>query len=71
MERHIFLDYKVDKEVIREQMKKGIALAGKNKYVILIGHVQNEEVLDVLYEFLPELEQNHYAFTGLSEIYGK
>ena len=71
LERHIFLDYKVDKEVIREQMKKGIALAGKNKYVILIGHVQNEEVLDVLYEFLPELEQNHYAFTGLSEIYGK
>jgi uncharacterized protein len=71
LERNIFLDYKQDKEVIREQMEKGIALAQKNEYVILIGHVQNSEVLDILYEVLPEVEQNHGSFVGLSEIIGK
>ncbi|MBN2536093.1 MAG: divergent polysaccharide deacetylase family protein [Spirochaetales bacterium] len=69
LERHIFLDNTVDRELIREQMKKGITLADKNRYVIMIGHVQNSEVLDVLYEFLPELEQ--HTLVGLSEIYGK
>ncbi|MBN2441371.1 MAG: divergent polysaccharide deacetylase family protein [Spirochaetales bacterium] len=68
LRRNIFIDNIPVKESIRNQMEKGIALAKKMKYVILIGHVQNSEVLDVLYEILPEMEQNNYSFVGLSEI---
>jgi polysaccharide deacetylase 2 family uncharacterized protein YibQ len=71
LERHIFLDNIVSRDAIRDQMQKGITLAGKNNYVIIIGHVQNSEVLDVLYEFLPEIEANTCTFVGLSDIYGK
>lgn len=71
LERHIFLDNIVDKAAIREQMKKGIELAQKNRYVIIVGHVQNSEVLDILYEYLPEMEEKRYTLVGLSEIYGK
>ena len=66
--RDIFLDIHLDKDIIRKQIIKGIDIAYKNGSAILIGHIQNNMVLDVLYDMLPIIRNKKLKIVGVSDI---
>jgi polysaccharide deacetylase 2 family uncharacterized protein YibQ len=67
-ERNVFLDYEADIDIIRTQMRKGIKQATSAGHAILIGHVQNKEVIEVLGEFISILKEENIRLVKLSEI---
>ncbi|MBN1410084.1 MAG: divergent polysaccharide deacetylase family protein [Spirochaetales bacterium] len=66
LERDIFLDDVVDKVLIRQEIDKGMKMAVKNGYSILIGHIQNREVLEVMMEYIPRFTNGGYKTVRLS-----
>ena len=55
-ERDVFLDNTPDRTEIKEWIEKGIKIATKKGYAVLIGHVKHPQILDVLDELIPNLD---------------
>jgi uncharacterized protein len=66
LERDVFLDDDPDAAMIRKQLEKGMGIALQKGSAILIGHVQNREVLEVLKESIPLFREKGLELTRLS-----
>lgn len=67
-QRDIFLDNQKTRENILNELKRGVEIANRQGYVIMIGHVWSAEILPaVLAEVYPELKQKGYRFSTVSK----
>ena len=67
-ERNIFLDNTKTKENALNELKKGLDIANKNGFVIMIGHVWSADFLpQILAEAYPELKSKGYTFSVVSK----
>lgn len=70
-QRDIFLDNEKTRENIIAEVKRGLSIANKKGYVIMIGHVWSCDVLPpVLSELYPVLVKKGYKFTNVSNCGG-
>lgn len=66
-QRDIFLDNEKSRENIVRELKRGVEIANRQGFVIMIGHVWSAEILPaVLEEAYPELKKNGYRFSTVS-----
>lgn len=66
-QRDIFLDNEKTRENILHELKRGVEIANRQGFVIMIGHVWSAEILpDVLAEVYPELKKKGYRFSTVS-----
>lgn len=66
-QRDIFLDNEKTRENILHELKRGVEIANRQGFVIMIGHVWSAEILpDVLAEVYPELKNKGYRFSTVS-----
>jgi polysaccharide deacetylase 2 family uncharacterized protein YibQ len=68
LERDVFIDNERDRESIRTAVQKGIQLACQNGQAVLIGHVYNPEIPDVLREVLAEGGSRGVRLVRLGEL---
>lgn len=67
-ERNIFLDNEKSRENIMKELRKGIDIANKKGFVIMIGHVWSADLLPgILSEVYPELVKKGYTFSTVSK----
>lgn len=67
-ERDIFLDNTPAKKDILEMLQKGLDIADKKGYVIMIGHVWSDNLASILTEQYPKLIAQGYTFTTISSL---
>lgn len=67
-ERDIFLDNSQERADIIEMVEKGLSIADKKGYVIMIGHVWSKELAAILEELYPELVERGYTFSTVSDL---
>jgi hypothetical protein len=67
-ERNVFLDNKTEREYIRQQIDEGLELAGKTGHAVMIGHVQNAVLADVLMDSYQSLTEQGYVFESLKRL---
>ena len=67
-ERDIFLDNNPDPNEMRTMINKGLAVADKKGYAIMIGHVQTPALAKLLREMYADLQTQGYVFTTLSRM---
>ncbi len=66
-QRDIFLDNEKSRENILSELKRGVEIANRQGFVIMIGHVWSAEILpSVLEEVYPELKKKGYRFSTVS-----
>lgn len=66
-QRDIFLDNEKSRENILNELKRGVEIANRQGFVIMIGHVWSAEILPaVLEEVYPELKKKGYRFSTVS-----
>ena len=68
LERDIFLDNERDKASMREMIEKGLAIADKKGYAIMIGHVTTPALAELLDEMYSDLSAMGYTFTTPSKL---
>lgn len=69
-ERDIFLDNTQNREDILEQIQRGIGVANKKGYAIMIGHVwSGSNLAQILQELYPVLKSQGYAFSTVGGLY--
>lgn len=67
-ERDVFLDNKPVKAEMRAMIEKGLAIADKKGYAIMIGHVQTPPLAELLNYMYADLKNQGYVFTTLSRM---
>lgn len=67
-ERDVFLDNKPVKAEMRTMIEKGLAIADKKGYAIMIGHVQTPPLAELLNQMYADLKNQGYVFTTLSRM---
>ena len=67
-ERDVFLDNNPDPNEMRVMINKGLAVADKKGYAIMIGHVQTPALAKLLREMYADLQTQGYVFTTLSRM---
>ena len=67
-ERDIFLDNTPVKADMLEMVNKGLEIADKKGYAIMIGHVQTPALAELLNEIYRDLQKQGYVFTTLSRM---
>lgn len=66
-QRDIFLDNEKSRENILRELRRGVEIANRQGFVIMIGHVWSAEILpSVLEEVYPELKKKGYRFSTVS-----
>lgn len=69
-ERDIFLDNTQNRADILEQIQRGIGVANKKGYAIMIGHVwSGSNLAQILQELYPVLKSQGYAFSTVGGLY--
>jgi hypothetical protein len=68
LQRDIFLDNDADKESISKQMEAGMQLAKQKGRAVLIGHVQNSQLVEVILDYLPVMQKEGIEIVYLSEL---
>ena len=71
LERDIFLDNIQDKAEIIAMVNKGLEIADKKGYAIMIGHVWCKDLAAILTELYPNLKAQGYTFLTLEELYNQ
>ncbi len=66
MERSVFLDNVVMEQAIEEQFSRGMDIARRKGSAILVGHVKNPEVMAVLNQMYPFLDQEGIEMISLA-----
>jgi polysaccharide deacetylase 2 family uncharacterized protein YibQ len=67
MERNVFLDNNTDREAIIAAIDEGKRLARKNGAAVMIGHVWSSNLAATLMEMYPELVEEGYSLSTISE----
>ncbi|OJF77469.1 MAG: hypothetical protein BKP49_00290 [Treponema sp. CETP13] len=67
--RDIFIDNSTVREDMKTMIEKGLAVADKQGYAIMIGHVFNPELASLLNDMYPELKMQGYKFITASQLY--
>lgn len=67
MERNVFLDNKTDRESILAAIDEGKSIARKNSAAVMIGHVWSSNLAATLMEIYPELVEEGYSLSTISE----
>jgi len=65
LERDVFIDNKRDRDSMRAAVQKGVELARQKGHAVLIGHVYNPEIVDVLREVLEQADARGVRLTSL------
>lgn len=65
--RDIFLDAKMDKESIRNQLYRLVQKAKSHGYAVGIGHC-HRHMLEILRDEMPKIQEKGYRFVQLSEV---
>ena len=69
-ERDVFLDNTQNRADILEQIQRGLEVANKNGYAILIGHVwSGSNLAQILQELYPVLKSQGYIFSTVGGLY--
>jgi polysaccharide deacetylase 2 family uncharacterized protein YibQ len=68
LERDVFLDNESKAEEILESLNRGIDLARTKGHAVLIGHVRNPEVIEVIESNLSELQRSGVELVSLSAL---
>ena len=69
-ERDVFLDNTQNRADILEQIQRGLEVANKNGYAILIGHVwSGSNLAQILQELYPVLKSQGYVFSTVGGLY--
>lgn len=71
LERDIFLDNIQEKSEIVAMVNKGLEIADKKGYAIMIGHVWCKDLASILSEMYPTLKAQGYKFLTLEELYNE
>lgn len=69
LERDVFLDNTQAKEDILKEFMRGLSVANRSGYAIMIGHVWSSGLPDMLNELYPALNAAGYRFVKPSELY--
>ncbi|MBO7431070.1 MAG: divergent polysaccharide deacetylase family protein [Spirochaetia bacterium] len=67
--RDIFLDNDKSKEKIMEAFNAGKAIADKNGYAVMIGHVWSDELASTMIELYPEFIEEGYCFESVADFF--
>ncbi len=67
--RNIFLDNDKSKEKIMEAFNSGKAVADKNGYAVMIGHIWSDELAQTMMELYPEFIEEGYCFESISDFF--
>lgn len=68
LERNVFLDNEPRTEAIRQALENGIEAARKQGYAIMIGHVSNPQIVEVIEGLAGELERSGVRLVSLSAL---
>jgi polysaccharide deacetylase 2 family uncharacterized protein YibQ len=68
LERQFFLDTSTDKESVIRALNQGIAFSRTNGYAVIIGHVQNSVVSEVLAQEYEQLVASGIEFMTVAEL---
>jgi polysaccharide deacetylase 2 family uncharacterized protein YibQ len=68
LERDIFLDNEPLSESIQQALEEGIAVARKDGSAILIGHVRNPQIVELIGGLLSELDRIGVELVFLSDL---
>jgi polysaccharide deacetylase 2 family uncharacterized protein YibQ len=68
LERDIFLDNEPETKAIRQALEEGIEVARKQGSAILIGHVRNPQIVEVIGGLLVELDRAGVELVFLSDL---
>ena len=67
--RDIFLDNDKSREKIMEAFKAGKAIADKNGYAVMIGHIWSDELASTMIELYPEFIEEGYCFESVADFF--
>ena len=67
--RDIFLDNDKSKEKIMEAFNAGKAIADKNGYAVMIGHIWSDELASTMIELYPEFIEEGYCFESVADFF--
>ena len=67
--RDIFLDNDKSKEKIMEAFNAGKAIADKNGYAVMIGHVWSDNLASTMIELYPEFIEEGYCFESVADFF--
>ena len=68
LQRDVFIDNEQNKSYMKEMIEKGLAVADKQGYAIMIGHVTSPILAELLAEMYPDLSAMGYTFTTPSKL---
>ncbi len=68
IQRSVFLDNDPAYDAIREALEKGIELSMAGGYAVLIGHIQNPQIVEALMELLSRMERAGVELTTVSAL---
>ena len=68
LERDIFLDNEPEGRAIKQAMEEGMEVASREGSAILIGHVRNPQIVDVIDSLLKELDRAGVELVFLSDL---
>lgn len=68
LERDVFLDNDPAVDAVQRQLREGLALAEERGQAVLIGHVQNPQIVGLLEAALPEIERRGLELVRVSEL---
>ena len=67
--RDIFLDNDKSREKIMEAFNQGKAIADKNGYAVMIGHVWSDELAKVMLDIYPNFIEEGYCFESVADFF--
>ena len=67
--RDIFLDNDKSREKIMESFNQGKAVADKNGYAVMIGHVWSDELAKVMIDIYPNFIEEGYCFESVADFF--
>jgi len=68
-QQHVFLDNDRDPYVIREQFIKGMHIAEKKGYVVMIGHAWSPETASIINQMVPIAKKHAFSFHTASTLF--
>jgi polysaccharide deacetylase 2 family uncharacterized protein YibQ len=68
LERDIFLDNEPEAEAIQKALESGIQVAREKGHAVLIGHIYNPQIVDVIEQMLGELERAGVELVSVSAL---
>ena len=66
--RDLFIDNVQGKDYMRQSIIRGVDIAREQGFAVLIGHIYSKEIIDLLTEIIPILEEKGVQLSSLTEL---